>query len=39
MQAILDFFYSWLGMGIMAVLLIGLVVLLLVLRNKREDDD
>lgn len=39
MAAITDFLSSWLGMGIMAVLLVALVGVMIVLRNKRSDDE
>ncbi|WP_020469038.1 LPXTG cell wall anchor domain-containing protein [Zavarzinella formosa] len=34
----MDFIYSWPGMGLMAVLLIGLVGVLIYVRKKQSDD-
>jgi cytochrome c biogenesis protein ResB len=33
-----DFMQEWWFMGLMALLLVGLVILMLKLRNKRDDD-
>jgi hypothetical protein len=35
----MDFFYSWYFIGIMAVLLVALIGLLLYLRSKGSDED
>ena len=35
----MDFMSEWWFMGLMAVLLVGLIGLLLYLRNKRQEDD
>jgi hypothetical protein len=39
MDYIISFWFSWLGMAILLLILIGLIVFLLVLRNRREDED
>jgi hypothetical protein len=38
MDSIMDFFYSWAGMGTLGLIAVVLLIVLLVLRNRRTDD-